>query len=107
MVGDIQYMATLMNVAIVKCVQKGRVKVWMGKPNGLLQILWERGFIDPNAGKSGYYTLGGRNDQYGNTILDTSLRNLMRNCTNFIEEYTLLHTQARKIGDHLNHIIVN
>ena len=51
MVGDIQDTATLMNVVTVKCVQKGRVKVWMGKPNGLLQILWERGFIDPNLAK--------------------------------------------------------
>ena len=78
----------------------------MGKPKGLLRILWERGFIDPNVGARSYYGLGGRNNRYGNTIPDTSLCDLMRNCIDFIGEETLLQTQALKMGDHQNHITV-
>ena len=74
---------------------------------GLLQILWERGFIDPNVGARRYYNLCGRNDRYGNTMLDTSLSDLMRNCIRFIEEETLLQTQACKMEDNMNRITVD
>ena len=47
---NLQDLATLKNVETVKCVRKERVKVCMGKPKGLLQILWERGFIGLNVG---------------------------------------------------------
>ena len=79
----------------------------MGKPKGLLQILWERRFSDPNVGARIYYTLGDRNNQYRNTSLDTSLRDLMRNCIEFIKEDTLIQNQARNMGDHPNRITVN
>ena len=84
-VGDLQDLATIMNVATVKRVRKERVKGWMGKPKGLLQILWERLFFDPNVGARSYYTLGGRNNQYGNTIPGTSFRDLMRSYIDFIK----------------------
>ena len=76
--GDLQDLATLNNVATIKLVQKERVKGWMGKPKGLLQKLWERGFIDTNFGTRSYYTLVSRNNQCKNMMLDTSFPNLMR-----------------------------
>ena len=57
-----QDLATINNVVTVKRVRKERVKAWVGKPKGLLQILWERGFINPNVGARRYYSLGSRND---------------------------------------------
>jgi hypothetical protein len=38
------------------------VEGWEGKPKGMLQILWERGFIDP-AKKKEDYTLDGKKDK--------------------------------------------
>ena len=81
---DLKDLATLNSVVTVKPVQRERARGWMGKPKGLLQILWEREFIYPNVGTRIYYTIGGRNNQYGNTMLDTSFCNLMRNCIKFI-----------------------
>ena len=40
-------------------------------------------------------------------MLDTRLCDLMCNCINFIEEETLIHTQARNMGDYPNHITLN
>ena len=84
-VGNMQDLAMLKNVETVKRVKKERLKGWMGKPNCLLQILWESGFIDPKVGARSYYSLGDRNNRYGNTMIDTSFPNPIRNCINFIE----------------------
>ena len=46
----------------------------MGKD--MLQILWERGFIDPEKKNKWDYTLNGKNDRYG-IILQSSLKHLM------------------------------
>ena len=54
-----------------------------------------------------YYALHGQEDNYGNKILDTSLRELMRNCLNFIKEETLLQTNYCNMGDCIDHILVN
>jgi hypothetical protein len=43
---EFQKLASQNNVSIWKCaedVEEG----WLGKPKGMLQIMWERGFIDP------------------------------------------------------------
>jgi hypothetical protein len=55
-------------------VQEG----WAYKSKGLLQILWERGFIDSiNNDATSFYTVEGRKDAMGNKIPGTSLRELM------------------------------
>jgi hypothetical protein len=41
------------------------VEGWEEKPKGMLQILWQRGFIDP-AKKKEYYTVDGKKDGFGN-----------------------------------------
>ena len=71
---------------------------WVGKPKGMLQILWERGFIDPEKTNKADYTLSGKKDAYGNIILQTSLKHLMSLQIDFIEEETLLQYHGRLLG---------
>ena len=54
-----------------------------------------------------YYTLRGQEDNYGNTIIEASLRELTHNCLKFIEEETLLQTNSCKKGDNRDHILVD
>lgn len=69
---------------------------WQGKPKGLLQILWERGWIDAN--NLGNYTMGGRQNASGVLMKNTSLKLLMANCIDFEEEESLLQHYGRELG---------
>lgn len=85
---------------------------WHGKPKGLLQILWERGWIDPckcttfkqdkTAGKivnTSFYTMNGRKDsQTGQLLESSSLQALMGQCTDFKEEETALQFLGKQLG---------
>jgi hypothetical protein len=73
------------------------VEGWEGKPKGMLQILWERGFIDP-AKKKEDYTIGGKKEALGNIDPETSLKRLMSLLTDFIQEETLLQYHGRLLG---------
>ena len=63
---------------------------WMGKPKGLLQILWERGFVDEK--NVSLYSLKGKKyqlDEDGNLKKQFerySLRTLMKRCSDFANE---------------------
>ena len=81
--------------------------MWMYKPMRLLQLLWEKRFMCTSKYKCTYYTLCGLEDNYGNKILETSLRKLMRNRLNFIDEETLLQTNDLNIREHIYHIVFN
>ena len=50
----------------------------MDKPKGLLQVLLEHAFLDTSKDVCNYYTLCGWEDNDGNTMIGTSLRELMR-----------------------------
>ena len=54
-----------------------------------------------------YYTLRGQEDNYGNTIIEASLRELTHNCLKFIEEETLLQTNSCKMVEHRDHFLAN
>ncbi|KAI2490953.1 hypothetical protein MHU86_23612 [Fragilaria crotonensis] len=69
---------------------------WMGKAKGLLQVLWERGFIDMN--KLSNYTLTGRKDELGNLDLSLSLRHLMAMCPDFLNEEGMMEHIGAKLG---------
>ncbi len=73
------------------------IEGWEGKPKGLQQVLWERGFIDAN--NLAKYTMDGRQDIYG-VLVDKSfaLKHLMASCQDFEEEETLLQTMGRDMG---------
>jgi hypothetical protein len=72
------------------------VEGWEGKQKGLLQILWERGFVDVN--NLSAYTVDGKKDEYGVIQKETSLKHLMSNCTDFEEEESLLQSMGRQMG---------
>ena len=69
----------------------------MGKPKEFLQVLLERGFMDIPKDVCTYYKLRGWENNYGNTIIETVLRELMRNCLNYIEEEIQIQTNDRKM----------
>jgi hypothetical protein len=88
------------NIPVVERIEI-MVEGWMGKPKGMLQILWERGFIDKNMDPKTaeqYYTNDGKKDAFGNLIEGTSLRKMMRELFDFVEEETLLQYHARLLG---------
>ncbi len=72
---------------------------WPGKPKGLLQVAWERGFIDLNVeNPKNHYTINGRKNALGILELDSSLKYLLGNCTDFKEEETMLQSMGTKMG---------
>ena len=70
---------------------------WVGKPKGMYQVLYERGFIDPDK-EASWYTLQGKKDDFGIMIPGSSLKELMEAQTDFAEEETLLQYHARELG---------
>ena len=90
------------------------VEGWQGKAKGLLQVLWERGWIDPTkcskldrSGKAfniSFYTLKGRTEN-ADIITEepaatepSSLRHLMGQCTDFQQEETALQHLGSQLG---------
>ena len=66
-------------------------KGWVGQPKGLLQVLWEQGWI--NEGQLERYTIDEAKDSNGEVLEDAgswSLKYLMASCLNFAEETTAL-----------------
>ena len=70
---------------------------WAFKPKGSFQILWERGWIDPEKSAKDYTVLG-KKDGHGNTIKETSLDYLMSLQYDFAHEETMLQYHVRKMG---------
>ena len=80
----------------VQITMQESTKGWEGKPKGILQTLFKRGFINPE--RMTEYTVDGRNDVFGNLVADTSLRYLMEQLSDFQDEETLLQYHGRQIG---------
>jgi hypothetical protein len=71
---------------------------WEGKPKGLLQVLWERGFIDESKPVN-CYTVDGRKVPITGEIDSTySLRHMIRGCQDFKEEETALEHLAAQLS---------
>jgi hypothetical protein len=68
---------------------------WEGKPKGLLQILWERGWIDET--QVDRYRLETR-DEDGKIVEEFSLRAMMESCLDFAVEETQLQKIACEYG---------
>ncbi len=67
----IQRLAVEQNIPTVE-EDLPKIKIgWVGKPKGIYQVLWERGFLDPN--NLNQYTMDGRKDQFGIHQPHTSL----------------------------------
>ena len=56
----------------------------MGKPKGILQVLWEHIFMETSTDVCTYYTKLGQENNYVNTIIETCFRELMWKFLNFI-----------------------
>jgi hypothetical protein len=69
---------------------------WKGKQKGLMQSLWEWGWI--NEATLTDYTIDGKTDLLGVRQMNTSLKCLMANCTDFVEEESLLQSMGRQMG---------
>ena len=70
-------------------------KLWKAK-KGLLQVLWEHGFIDELRLET--YTLNGKQDAFRFVQKDFSLKLLKGNCLDFEEEEILLQSMGREMG---------
>ena len=65
----------------------------------MLQILWERGFIDSNKSVRDYSTNGKKSHKDSNKIIPgSSLKELIQNLPDFKEELTLLQFRAQQLG---------
>jgi hypothetical protein len=62
---------------------------WRGKPKGVFQSLWDRGFLSTNVLYKDY-TMDGRSDHIGNPIDGTSLKAMLAALPDFQQEKTLL-----------------
>lgn len=73
------------------------IEGWHGSPKGMLQVLFERGFIDPARNVSDY-TVDGKRDNFNTIIPETSLRALMLSQPDFLDEETMLQYHGRLMG---------
>jgi hypothetical protein len=92
---NITRLCQLSDIPIEEFIPK-MVQGWQGKPKGMLQVLWERGFIDVT--NINQYTVGGRKDEMGVLQTETSLKFLLGNCLDFEEEESLLQSKGRILG---------
>ena len=84
------------NIPTVKTVENVIEMGWLGRSKGVLQILWERGWIDPeNLSK---YTMHGPKDDNQNVMKEYSLNHLIRQCEDFVHEKTLLQYYGEELG---------
>ena len=67
----------------------------------MLQVLWERRFLDVSMNVKEmlkYYTLDGKKTNDGSTIENTSLKEMIKNLPDFVNELTLLQHRAHQLG---------
>lgn len=70
---------------------------WLDKPKGALQVLFERGWIDPNT-EPKEYTMKGKVDEFGNYDTDKSLMNMISQQPDFMHEKTMLQHYCEELG---------
>lgn len=83
----------------VKIMKSREKKGWQGQAKGLLQVLWERGWIDE--GNLERYTVDPATDANGEVLdgaEEWSLRVLMASCLDFAEEMTALQHVGKELG---------
>ena len=95
---ELQELASANNIDIKKEVTREK-RGWDGQPKGLLQVLWERGWIDD--GKLDKYTMDPSTDADGEIIEgaeEWSFRILMASCLDFAQELTALQHVGSELG---------
>jgi len=100
-IDNIRKLATSHGVPIVEVHQK-IIKGWEGKPKGILQVLWEWGWIDARDLQQD--TINGKKDSFGILQPEMSLTHLMANCRDYEEEELLLQSMGCMMGDVVDHM---
>ena len=92
------------SVTVEECELK---EGWLGKPKGMLQVLWERGWIDPTkvvSSRSMRYSKEGKKEDFGEDgkLKDENrqfvLSHLLQQCKDFKEEMSDLEHLAKELG---------
>ena len=92
----------LLNGVPTSCIIDRVAKGWINQPKGIMQVLWERGFIDPLLNINKDYTEKGRKNEDGIYDENFSYVRLISNLPDFKAEMSLLHYHARKLGVYLD-----
>jgi hypothetical protein len=82
-----------------KTIRIREKKGWQGQPKGLLQVLWERGWIDESQIEK--YTMDLSKDDDGEVLEGAeiwSLKWMMASCLDFAEELTALQHVGNELG---------
>ena len=92
---DLQNKANALSIAVTKTPTIKICKGWVGKGKGLLQVLWERGFIDELKVKNYRIKML---DEDGNMVPEFSLEPMMANCPDFLNEMSQLEYVCQQLG---------
>jgi hypothetical protein len=92
---DLQSKANALDIPTKITETEKTTKGWVGKPKGIFQVLWERGFIDSLNCKKYRMTLL---DENGELVPEFSLVHLLENCTDFMNEKTQLEYICECLG---------
>ena len=90
----LQEMASAQDIPLTKIVPNVDAG-WVGKQKGLLQVLWERGWIDESR-LDDYAII--KKDYAGAVDEELSLQCLMESCLDFANEMTELQSMGEKMG---------
>ena len=88
-------MASAQDIPLTKIVPNVEAG-WVGKQKGLLQVLWERGWIDES--RLDDYAIIKKDDADGAVDEELSLQCLMESCLDFANEITELQSMGEKMG---------
>ena len=109
---DIEELANQHNVKI-SVEEELIIEGWVGKPKGMLQILWERGFIDPSVPLSRYKRVPSKKknevDDDGNLTDDAkkfTLSYILANQPDFLAESTNLKFLADTLSCELSSVSI-
>jgi hypothetical protein len=90
---------TVTNLGIlIEQINNKILEGWEGKLKGLLQVLWERGWINNKNKAYHNYNILGKKNEYSLLMPVTSLKSLMAGCMDFEEEETMLQYMVTEMG---------
>ena len=92
---DLQDKAAALSIDIMVTITSKLRNGWVSKEKGILQVLWERGFIDESKVKN--YDIKVL-DEDGNVVPIFSLEYMMKNCPDFLNEMSQLENVCQQLG---------
>ena len=79
-------------------IQRIKEEGWVGKPKGLMQVVWERDGSIQRMLLDKHTLHGPQKDSFGNTCLSTSLIHLMSMCPDFLNKQGMMEHICEKLG---------